>query len=102
MKLKSRYVGEYGFKIRILTGIDLTLMDVFKLEVTKPALAGGVETITWTGAVIGVPTDGTFEATIPNVLDIAGTYTILAVVGKTAQSEIIGGPITLEVIARPS
>lgn len=112
--LKNRYVGEEGFRIRVVaitdeeagTPLDLTPFDVLQLDVTKPPLVATIpptlETVIWTGVLVGPPTDGIFDATVPTgALDIAAKYHIQAVVIETGVSELVGDPFFLTVIERP-
>lgn len=114
VQLKNRYVGEEGFRIRVIaitdeeTGspLDLTPFDVVQLDVTKPRLVPTVpdtlETVTWAGVIVGSPTDGIYDVTVPvDALDIAGKYHIQAVVIETGVSELVGDPFFLHVLERP-
>lgn len=112
-QLKSRYVGEEGFRIRVIAitdeetsaPLDLNPFDIVQIETTKPPLVSTVpptlETVIWAG-VITDATGGVFEVTVPaDALDIAGKYHLQAVVIETGISELVGDPFFMTVLERP-
>ncbi len=79
--MSKMYVNDVGRTITISLGIDLTLMTVKQILVSKP----NGQQITWTGAVIGDPKDGLFGyTTIFGDLNCSGLWKIQGYVENIA------------------